>query len=171
VIWIPPPPIGVALVASVSLPLFVLVLARGPWHIEAPMKRFIAAAVGAVLVMAIGLYFEGPTDWVELAAAIVLLLGSLLAGFTFWTLIAWGFTLSMLRVLEENRGFDSVEAWCGAYTGGQGIGGFASDRCGLLLRLGLVRHDEQGRLIATSTGRFAARFVTGVRYFFGLARR
>ena len=167
----PPPPIGDALVASVSLPFFVLVLARGAWRIEAPMKRFIAAAAGAVLVMAIGLYFAGSADGVELAAAIILLLGSLLAGFTFWTLIAWGFTLSMLRVLEEGHGFDSVEAWCGAYTGGRDIRAFASDRCGLLLRLGLVRYDGQDGLIATPTGRFAARFVMGVRYFFGLPRR
>jgi hypothetical protein len=169
-IWAPPYAIGWALAASVSLPFFVLLLSHGPWRIDGPMSRFVAASAGALLVMMAGVGAGGAGDWVELAAALILFFGSLIAGFTCWSLIAWSFTLTMLRVLDERHSLDSLTAWCNAYTGGHDIEAFAADRCRLLIRVGFARPDSDG-ITTTSLGRIAAPMVEGTRRFFGLAGR
>jgi hypothetical protein len=164
-----PPPIGCALLASVSLPAFVLFFSHGPWRIGGPMLRFIVASGGAVLVMMAGLSAGATGDWVELMAALILFLGSLLAGFTCWTLVAWGFTLTMLRVLDEQRSFGSIAEWCSACTGGEGIEAFAADRCQLLVRVRLARQDRT-ELTVAPLGRLVAPLVRLTRRFFGLTR-
>jgi hypothetical protein len=170
VMWTPPPAIICALVASVSLPVFVLLLSHGPWRIGGPMLRFAVASGGAVLVMAAGLSTGATGDWAEVTAALILFLGSLLAGFTCWTLVAWGFTLTMLGLLDERRSFSSAAEWCSAYTNSQGIEAFAADRCQLLVRVRLARPDGAGGFIATPLGRLAAPLVAVTRRFFGFAR-
>jgi hypothetical protein len=170
-IWAPPPPICSALAASISLPFFVLLLSHGPWRIDGPMSRFVTASVCALSVMLAGLGAGGMGDWVELTAALILFFGSVIAGFTCWSLVAWGFTLSMLRVLDEQHSLGSMTAWCNAYTGGQDIEAFAADRCRLLIRVGLARPDTPGGIAATPFGRLAAPLVELTRRCFGLIDR
>lgn len=120
--------------------------------------------------MMAGLSAGGVGDWAELTAALVLFIGSLIAAFTFWTLIAWGFTLTMLQVLNERRSLGSTAAWCSAATGGQGIEVFAADRCHLLIRVGLAKRDGAAGLVATALGEVTAELVRLMRHLFGLDR-
>jgi hypothetical protein len=171
--FIPAPPILSAIAASCLLPFLILALSHGPLRVAAPMRRFLIAAALATGVMIAGLALGDIGEWPELAAAIFLGLGSLLAVFTLWTLVAWGFTLTMLRVVEKAGTLASIDAWCRAYSDGHTIERFALDRCALLTRFGFARSDgtATARLMITGPGRAIARVVTAGQSLFGLVER
>jgi hypothetical protein len=109
-------------------------------------------------------------DWPDLFAALVLLSASLLAEYTLWSLLLWGFTLSMLNVLMQRQRVDSIVGWCKAYAGESGIDAFALNRCGLLLAAGFARFEPSRELSITPRGQLAARLVKVVRWIFGLEK-
>jgi hypothetical protein len=168
-IWLPSAPIVSAIVASLSLPLFMILVAHGPWRPDSPMRHFLtAAALACALLIVLLLLTNGAADWPDLFAALVLLAASLLAQYTLWSLIVWGFTSAMLNVLEQRQKVDSVEAWCRAYAGDTGIDAFALNRCGLLLSAGFARFEPSRTLSITPRGQRAAHLVKAVRWLFGL---
>ncbi len=132
------------------------------------MRHFLGAAALACGLMLLLLLAGGFGEWPDLFAALVLLAASLLAGYTLWTLIVWGFTLAMLNVLDQRRRLGSIEAWCTAYAGDTGIDAFTLNRCGLLLAAGFARIESSRDLALTARGRVAARMVRAVRWIFGL---
>jgi hypothetical protein len=167
-IWIPSPAILSAVVASLSLPLFLLLVACGPWRPRSPMRHFLSAAALACCLMTVLLLAHEAPEWPDLLAGLILLTASLLAGYTLWTLIVWGFTLAMLNVLEQRQRVGSIEGWCTAYAGDEGIDAFTLNRCSLLLAAGFARLASSRELSITPRGRLAAQFVTAVRWIFGL---
>jgi hypothetical protein len=99
-----------------------------------------------------------------------LLLGSAtLAGFTLWTLIAWGFTLSLLLALERAGHPLTIEQWTRAYTSGRPLESLAHDRLGLLFRLGLAEMRDEGLLVLARRGRWVAHLAFKCRRVFGLS--
>jgi hypothetical protein len=167
-IWIPSPAIASAIVASLSLPLFLFLVAHSPWRPISPMRHFLSAAGLAGSLMMVLLLANGVPEWPDLLAALVLLAASLLAGYTLWTLIVWGFTLAMLNVLERRQRVGSIEGWCTAYAGDGGIDAFTLNRCSLLLAAGFTRLSSSRELSITPLGQRAAHFVIAVRWIFGL---
>jgi hypothetical protein len=167
-IWIPSAPIASAMIASLSLPLSLLMIARSPWRPKSPMRHFLSATALACGLMVVLLLWKGWPEWPDLFAALVLFAASLLALYTIWSLIVWGFTLAMLNVLEQRRMVDSVEAWCMAYAGNTGIDAFALNRCGLLLAARFAAFQPGGVLSITPRGRRMAHFVKVVRFIYGL---
>jgi hypothetical protein len=167
---VPSAPIVAAIFASCLLPFFLLALSHGPLRIAAPTRRFLVAAACAVAVLVTLLILGEGGEWPDFVAAVALALGSLLAGFTLWTLVAWGFTVTMLRVVEEAGQVASADDWCRAYTGGHGIERFAVDRCALLVRFGFARPAaaEMPSLAITARGRALARAAAIGRALFGL---
>lgn len=169
-IWMPSPAIVSAIFASLSLPLFLFLVAHSPWRPTSPMRHFLSAAALAGGLMVALLLANGPVEWPDLLAAAVLLAASLLAGYTLWTLIVWGFTLAMLNVLEQRQQVDSIEGWCTAYAGHGGIDAFTLNRCSLLLAAGFARLPSSRELSMTPRGHLAVRFVKAVRWIFGLEK-
>ena len=167
-IWMPSFPILSAILASLSLPLFLFLVAQSPWRPKSPMRHFLSAAALACGLMATLLLTNGRADWPDLVAALVLLAASLLAEYTLWTLIVWGFTLAMLNVLEQRRQVDSIEGWCMAYAGGTGIEAFTLNRCSLLLAAGFAQFESSNVLSITPRGQLAAQLVKAIRWIFGL---
>ncbi len=168
-IWLPSPPIASAFVAAAVCPLTLLLQARGPGRRRLPMHRFLLAAGLSILAMGLLVLVTGGGECADLLAGIVLLLALLLAAYTSWTLVVWGFTLTMLSLIDQHDGFDSVEAWCSAYGGSADIQGFADNRCGLLLRARFALAEPAQELRITARGRVAAVLVSVVRSVFGLA--
>jgi hypothetical protein len=169
-IWIPSSAILSAIVASLSLPLFLFIVAHSPWRPTSPMRHFLSAAGLACGLMGALLLANQAPEWPDLLAALVLLTASLLAGYTLWTLIVWGFTLAMLNVLERHPRIDSIDGWCTAYAGDGGIDAFTLNRCSLLLAADFARLEAPRELSLTPRGRLTARFVIVVRWIFGLDR-
>jgi hypothetical protein len=165
--FLPSPPVAVSLAACGCLPVLLLVLSHGPAKVPAPGKRFVLAAGltwGAWVAAALAL----EPDAVELLTGTLLLATATLAGFTLWTLVAWGFTLTMLLTLNRAGKPLTVDEWALAYTGGKPLEAFARDRLGVLLRLGLAEVRGSEVAMTPRRGRAFARIVAGLRRLFGL---
>jgi hypothetical protein len=92
----------------------------------------------------------------------------LLAEFTLWTLIVWGFTASMLMSLARAGRPVSCEEWIGDDTDGRTIDVLTLDRLRLLGQLGLAVR-QNGRVVMTAgAGLRMARFARLLRLFVGL---
>jgi hypothetical protein len=168
--FIPSPAVTLALVACGLLPVFLLSLSHGALWVRAPGRRFVLAAVLAWVAWAGTVTVVHP-DAVELLSGALLLAAATLAGFTLWTLVAWGFTLSMLLALRRAGRPLTIEEWALAYTRGQPLGAFARDRLGVLLKLGLAELRGDEVVMTPVRGRLFAKAAGVLRKVFGLPAR
>jgi hypothetical protein len=167
--FIPSVPVAFSLGACAALPIVLLGMSHGPWKILAPGRRFVTAAVLIWATWLAAMAIGGPS-WVDVVTGALLLATATVAGFTLWTLIAWGFTLSMLLTLERAQGPLTIEAWAREYTRGRSLEALARDRLGLLLRLGLAEIKDDKFLVPIRRGRWLGRIAYGCRRMFGLSR-
>jgi hypothetical protein len=117
----------------------------------------------------VGLMFVSTSPGlVDLISGGLLLATALLAGFTLWTLVAWGFTISILLALNRANSPLTLDEWVLRYTGGKPVEAFARDRLGVLFRLGLAEAQGDQIVMTPSRGRRMARVVGLLRQVFGL---
>jgi hypothetical protein len=166
---VPTQPVSFSLAACAALPLVLIALSHGALRIAAPGRRFLSAA-GVTWLAWLAAMAVSQAGWVDMVSGFLLLASATLAGFTLWTLIAWGFTLSMLLALYRGGRTLSVEEWMLAHTRGKPIAAFARDRLGVLVRMSLA-DIRGGRVVMTDRrGRVVARIAAGLRGLFGLRR-
>jgi hypothetical protein len=165
--FIPTLPVALSLAACVLLPIALLVLSHGPLKVTAPGKRFVLAAVVAWVAWVAAMVAIRP-DWVELVTGVLLLATATLAGFTLWTLVAWGFTVSMLLALARAGRPLTADEWALAYTRGKPLEAFARDRLGVLFKLGLAEVQEGQVVMTPRRGRAFAKGAMVLRKLFGL---
>ena len=167
--FLPSFPVALAIVLCGAAPAVLLALSHGPWRIAGPGRRFLLAAI---LVWSAWLASMAATasGWVDALTGGLLLASVTLAGFTLWTLIAWGFTLSMLLALDGAGRAMTVEDWALAHTRGRSLGAFTRDRLGLLVALGLVEIQGHHVVMTDRRGRVCARVSAGLRRLFGIRR-
>ena len=158
--FIPPPALLAALMGALVLPVLLIALSHPPFKVERPGWRFRLAVLGmtAVWLMLLGL-LPGVKPVLEILCGALILPTAVLVGFSFWSLLAHGFTISMLLSLAEAGTPLTLEGWMGAY-GGAGLQAFARDRMQVLFGLGMVVATPDGLVQATRrgvvTGRVAA---------------
>jgi hypothetical protein len=165
---VPSAPVAITIAVCWASPILLFALSHGPWRIAAPGRRFVMAAILTWTAWLAAMAAVAP-GWVDLVTGGLLLATATLAGFTLWTLIAWGFTLSMLLVLERAGSSITIEEWIRAYTRGRPLDALARDRVGLLLRLGLVSMSDKGLLVSAPRGGQFARVAFACRRVFGLS--
>jgi hypothetical protein len=168
--FLPSPAVALSLGACALLPAVLLILSHGPLKVEAPGRRFVRAA-GLTAAAWVGLMLlPAAPESADVAVGALLLLTALLAGFTLWTLVAWGFTLTMLLTLARAGGPLREDGWVLGYTGGKPIAAFARDRLGVLFRLRLAEPRGEAVAVTPGRGRLLARVVGPCRAVFGLPR-
>src|SRR5262245_11072429 len=96
--FIPTLPVALSLAAVALLPVLLLALSHGLLKVTAPGRRFVLSAALTWCAWLAAMIGSAP-DATELVTGGLLLAAATLAGFTLWTLVAWGFTLSMLLAL------------------------------------------------------------------------
>lgn len=166
---IPSAAVALSLVACGLLPVFLLSLSHGVLKVAAPGRRFVLAATltwGAWLAT---LPVTVP-DAVELVTSVLLLATATLAGFTLWTLVAWGFTVSMLLALNRASEPLTIDEWAMEYTRGKPIAAFARDRLGVLFKLGLAETRGCDVVMTPGRGRMFAKCAGVLRILFGIHR-
>jgi hypothetical protein len=166
--FIPSPPIAAGIAAGLSLPTLIMLLSHGPGRVAAPGGRFVVAALLAVAGWVVWLLALPACPLDDLLASAMIMATALLVGFTLWTLVAWGFTVSLLMTLARADRPLVFDEWVRSYTGGKDVDAFARDRLGLLLRLGLARLDREQVRITAGRGRPLARLVGLLRGVFGV---
>ena len=164
---VPSAPVALSIAFCGASPVVLFALSHGPCRIALPGRRFVMAVILTWTVWLAAMVAAGP-GWVDFVTGALLLATATLAGFTLWTLIAWGFTLSMLLVLERARSPITMEEWIRAYTRGRPLDALARDRVGLLVRLGLASMRDKGHLVSAPRGGLFARLASGCRRVFGL---
>jgi hypothetical protein len=88
--------------------------------------------------------------------------------FILWSLLVWGFTISMLLALARAGGPTSIEAWAVLYAGGGGMAEIGENRAGLLLSARFAVRTPGGVYVLTREGRWAARALRMLRALFGV---
>lgn len=165
--FIPSPPVALSLAACGALPVVLLVLSHGLVKVTPPGRRFALAAAVVWAAWLAGVVVAHPPP-VDLVAGTLLLATATLAGFTLWTLVAWGFTVTMLTALDRAGRPLTVDEWAAAYTGGKPIDAFARNRLGVLLNLGLAELRGGEVVMTPGRGRLLAKVAGGLRRLFGL---
>ena len=165
---IPTPAIADSLLAAILLPVLVVLLSHGVWKVQSPGRRFVVAALASLAAWMVLVLSRDSLDAVDVLAGALLLAAALLAGFTLWTLIAWGFTVSMLQTLARSDAPLTQEAWMTAYTGGRPLEALTQDRLGVLFRLGLARREVDMVVMTPVRGGWMATAAALLRRFFGL---
>jgi hypothetical protein len=167
--FIPTLPVALSLLACGCLPIVLLAVSHGPSRVAAPGRRFVLA-IGIVWVAWLAAMLASSPEWVDLLSGMLLLATATLAGFTLWTLVAWGFTVSMLLALDRAGRPLSVEEWGLAYTRGKPLEAFTRDRLGVLFTLGLAEIRGADVAMTPVRGRALARIAVLLRVLFGLPR-
>jgi hypothetical protein len=163
--FVPTLAVSLSLGACALLPVLLVVISHQPLKVARPGQRFLLAA-GLTWVAWMGAMILVAPDPVDLVTGGLLLGAATLAGFTLWTLIAWGFTLSMLLVLEQAGRPLTVDEWALAYTNGKPLAAFARDRLGVLFLLGLAQRRGGAVEMSPGRGRLAAGVVVLLRKLF-----
>lgn len=166
----PGPLILAALCASLSILLLLLFFSRVR-VIENCGSRYLASALGSLAVFGLGCALAWtlaprPGEfWVEFLPACAIVFTAIMLFETFWSLLAFGFTMNILLCLHEcpgGLGLDGLKAALGA---GQGVDAVLANRLQMLKKAGLVRESSAGLVLAGLKGRLMAlvgRFIYAV---------
>lgn len=167
--FIPALPVALSLLACGCLPVVLLAVSHGPSRVAAPGRRFILAAALTWVAWLAAMLAVGP-GWMDVVTGGLLLATTTLVGFTLWSLVAWGFTLSMLLALDRAGRPLSAEEWVLEYTRGKPLEAFTRDRLGVLIALGLAELRGDEVVMRPRRGRLIARLTIALRTLFGLPK-
>jgi len=150
-----------ALVMSAAVPILLLLFRR-----LSPGTRFILVAAVAAAVYA-GFCFVVGEPAASIVSGAFLLSTAIVFWYVIWSLLAFGFTITMLSAIADHSGPFSEAEWVKAYTRDEGLVAFANNRLQLLLNANLIQ--KQGDVISlTRRGICVAWIVRRIRRVQGL---
>lgn len=164
---LPGPVQTVAICLGVALPLLLLVYAQIPGIRGAGSRFRIGGITVAALFVIACIALPGERQPDDVIGGILLLATAILLVHVFWSLLAWGFTLTLLTSLAQAGRPLTQEEWAAAYMQGGDLGTFARNRLKLLLGSGMVVAAED-KVSTTAKGLMVARLVKLVRFATGL---
>jgi hypothetical protein len=169
----PGPATALALLVGLGLVFFLYVMSHGALRIASLAKRFISAAAaslvfwisGVVLMYALG----AAVVWNDLVAGGLIMFAAILSWFTLWTLVAWGFSLSLLMALTRAAEPMTEKSWFDSYAGIGGVERFGTDRLGILLKFNLASFRAGKISVTLFPGRPVAAIALVLSRLFGLS--
>jgi hypothetical protein len=164
---LPGPAQTAAICLSIALPLLLFCYSRIPALGGAGRRFRIASTTIGVLFAIACLALPGERQLDDVLSGILLLATAVLLVHVFWSLLAWGFTLTLLTSLAQSGRPLTETEWAAAYMQGANIGAFAHNRLKLLLVSGMVV-SSGGKIAATASGLMVARLARLVRLAAGL---
>ena len=164
---LPGPAQAAAIGLSVALPLLLLCYARIP-ATGGSGRRFRLGSVSILALYAIAcLALPGQRHFDDVVGGLFLLATAMMFCYILFSLLAWGFTLTLLTALVKAERPLTREQWAVAYMQGGDLGSFTHNRLKLLVGAGMVIAAD-GRLAPTAKGVAIARLVKLVRRSTGL---
>lgn len=138
-----------------------------------PGLRFKLSVIILLIIwsfLSLFLYSKTPefSIW-QSAAGFLFILAVLLFAFMIWSVMCWGFTISMLLWLSKIGKAITLSEWIALYTNEDGIRGMTCNRAQILswYRLGILNHDE---VTLTARGHFLARLAQQICYYLGVKK-
>lgn len=164
---LPGPAQAAAIGLSVALPLLLLGYARIA-ATGGSGRRFRLGCVSVIalyIIACIALPGERRLD--DMLGGLFLLATAMMLCYVLFSLLAWGFTLTLLTALVKAQCPLTLEQWEMAYMQGGDLGTFTHNRLKLLVGAGMVITTD-GKLAPTTKGVAVARLVKFVRLSTGL---
>jgi hypothetical protein len=156
-----------AIVLSAVLPLLLFCYARIAAFPGAG-RLFRAGCITVVgLFVAACFALPGPRDIGDVLGGVLLLATAILLCHVFWSLLAWGFTVTLLTALAQAERPLTLEQWISAYMQGGDLSGFAHNRLRLLIGSGMVVPTGD-RVAVTPFGMITAHLVRLIRFATGM---
>jgi hypothetical protein len=154
-----------AICLSVAFPLLLMCYAR---IIRGSGRRFRLGCVSVIVLFVIAcIALPGQRHVEDVFSGLFLLATGIMLCYILFSLLAWGFTLTLLTSLVQAGRPLTSEQWAAAYMQGGDIRTFAHNRLKLLTGSGLVTTTD-GQLAPTAKGLAVARLVKLVRLSTGL---
>lgn len=164
---LPGPAQTAAICLGAGFPLLLLCYARIT-AIRGSGRRFRLGCLSLIALFAIAcIALPGQRRFDDVLGGLFLLGTALMFCYVLFSLLAWGFTLTLLTALVQAGRPLTSEQWAAAYTQGGDLGSFTHNRLKLLIGSGLVVITE-GKLTPTVKGSAIARVVKLVRLSTGL---
>jgi hypothetical protein len=113
------------------------------------------------------LALPGPRETDDVLGGILLLATAILLCHVFWSLLAWGFTVTLLTALARSAQPLTLQQWTSAYMQGGDFSGFAHNRLRLLIGTGMVISSD-GRITVTPFGMLTVHLVRLIRFATGI---
>ncbi|MBB4375610.1 hypothetical protein [Bradyrhizobium sp. SBR1B] len=131
-------------------------------------RRFRLGCITVLALYAIAcLALPGQRRYDDVLGGLFLLATAMMFFYILFSLLAWGFTLTLLTALVKAGRPLTLEQWAVAYMQGGDLGTFTHNRLKLLVGAGMVITAD-GRLAPTAKGVAVARLVKFVRLSTGL---
>jgi hypothetical protein len=164
---LPGPAQAAAIGLSIAFPLLLLGYARIA-ATGGSGRRFRLGCVSLVVLFAVAcIALPGERHIDDVIGGLLLLATAMMFCYILFSLLAWGFTLTLLTALVKTGRPLTLEQWAAAYMQGGDLGAFAHNRLKLLFGSGLVV-TEDARLAPTPKGVAVAHLVKLVRLSTGL---
>jgi hypothetical protein len=163
-----PGPLQITSIAlSVMLPLLLLCYARIA-AFRGAGRLFRAGSVTAIGLFVVACFaLPGPRDIGDVLGGALLLATAILLCHVFWSLLAWGFTVTLLTALARAERPLTLEQWISAYMQGGDLSGFAHNRLRLLVGFGMVTPSGD-RIAMTPFGMVTVYLVKLIRFATGM---
>jgi hypothetical protein len=165
--FLPGPAQTAAICLSAVLPLLLLCYARIP-AIRGAGRRFRLGCLSVIALFVIAcIALPGPRHLDDVVGGLFLLATAMMLCYVLFSLLAWGFTLTLLTALVQARRPLTAEQWAAVYMQGGDLGTFAHNRLKLLIGSGMVTTADS-KLAPTAKGLAVAHLVKLVRFSTGL---
>jgi len=131
--------IVIPILVIMSFPFFLWVLPRTPFKVTQPGLRFkLSVLIVLLLWLGLKLMFVQNINWLYWLAGMFFILSFVIFGFILWSVLCWGYTLSMLLSLSDVDHPIDVEQWQTFHAGPNGVRQLTIDRAQVLVRLYLA---------------------------------
>lgn len=164
---LPGPAQAAAIGLSVALPLLLLCYARIAATGGSGRRFRLGCATVTVLYAIACLALPGERRLDDMLGGLFLLATAMMLCYVLFSLLAWGFTLTLLTALVQAGRPLTLEQWAVAYMQGGDLGTFTHNRLKLLVSAGMVITADN-KLAPTPKGVAVARLVKLVRLSTGL---
>ena len=111
-----------------------------------PKINFLITSISCyLLIVYFGIYFF-KIEVTFIIASIIFLTSSIIINFTLWSILIWGFTVSLLESIKKKQKITKSK-WIKKYTGGKNLEFFTHDRVKLLSLIHSIKKNKKKNFI------------------------
>jgi hypothetical protein len=163
--------IAASFVAAVSVPIFLVIVSRGPFRVSNFRNRFRFAG-GLAIALWLTIVLLGSEVWRldgkaigDMLAGTLIIFSAMLTTLIVWLLVATGVSVNLLVSLAAKPGPVDVDSWLADYGDGFGVDDLFRDRLSLLCSTGAATVDRSIVSLARGSRIPAAILDAAMLYF------
>lgn len=169
----PSPPVFWAIIAGISVPIFLIVYSHRPWKISILGKRFIVSTISGFVCWAISVIFSIEYTLridavLEIVAGLFLFFAIVLATWFVWSLVAYSFRFNILLGLDKLNAKTDIDELISGYSNGLGLQPVMKGRLTLLRNLNMIELQGEEVFLTNKNGRFITFWMELIMKFWGL---